>query len=328
MYYNTRPGHETGPLDRLDRLDRSVQSVQSGQARRWRNAHDPKIQSMPTTPRPKKTPPHISPARRRLEALRPALDQLYARYNQRRFVDPDPLVPLYRYPDPRDQEIVGLITATLAFGNVRQILRSVEVVLQAFPAPAATLPVLPERTVRERLDGFRHRYVTGVEMASLLLAIGQALREHGGIAPCFAALDTPEEVTLLPALTRFVAYLRARGTLEKNYLLPDPALGSACKRWFMYLRWMVREDAVDLGLWRDLGAHRLIVPVDTHMHRVALGLGLTRRKSADLKTAVEITRAFRVVRPEDPVRYDFCLTRLGIRADGDMTGFLREVTGK
>ncbi len=150
-----------------------------------------------------------------------------------------------------------------------------------------------------------------------------ALREHGDIGTCFEALDRPESPTLIPALTQFVAYLRDHGTLDKNYLLPDPNKGSACKRWFMFLRWMVRQDAVDLGHWSSLGAHRLVVPVDTHMHRVARGMFLTRRKSADLKTALEITEAFRVIRPEDPVRYDFCLTRLGIRDEGDMDAFLK-----
>jgi uncharacterized protein (TIGR02757 family) len=262
--------------------------------------------------------------RRKLATLYSPLNDLYLRYNQRAFVDPDPLVPLYSYADPRDQEIVGLITASLAFGNVKQILKSIDVVLRAFPEPAQTLPGLSRDALNARLAGFRHRYVTGVDMASLLEGVGAILREHGTIGECFATLDEPEAPTLLPALIRFVHLLRSQGTIKKNYLLPDPALGSACKRWFMFLRWMVRKDDVDLGLWSELGAHRLIVPVDTHMHRVALGLGLTQRKMADLKTALEITQAFQVVCPEDPVRYDFCLTRLGIRDDGDVDAFLRE----
>lgn len=272
---------------------------------------------------PLKTPAPLTAARRRrLLGLRPALERLYGHYNDRHFVDPDPLAPLYRFTGARDQEVVGLITASLAFGNVKQILKSIEVVLAAFPEPAASIPALPHTAIRARLDGFRHRYVTGVEMADVLAAAGSVIREHGSLGACLAALDDPGDPTLLPALTRFVDQLRGRGALPKNYLLPDPARGSACKRWFMYLRWMVREDAVDLGHWRDRGAGRLIVPVDTHMHRVARALGLTRRKSADLKTALEITRAFQAVCPEDPVRYDFCLTRLGIRADGDLASFL------
>lgn len=266
--------------------------------------------------------------KRRIAELHAPLNDLYRHYNQRCYVDPDPLVPLYGYADPCDQEIIGLITASLAFGNVKQILKSIELVLGALPELARTLPDLTNKELNVRLAGFRHRYVTGIEMASLLTGAGTLLREHGSLGAAFASMDAPEAPTILPGLTRFVHALRDSGTLQKNYLLPDPALGSACKRWFMYLRWMVRSDAVDLGLWPELGAHRLIIPVDTHMHRVALGLGLTRRNSADLKTAMEITQAFKVVCPEDPVRYDFCLTRLGIRVDGDMAGFLREAMKK
>ncbi len=270
-------------------------------------------------------PPISHRRKQRLKTLAEPLNKLYRQYNQRCFVHPDPLAPLYNFPNRQDQEVVGLITATLAFGNVKQILKSIDIVLQELPEPAKTLVDLSDRVLAQRLKGFRHRYVTGVEMASLLAGIRAVLREHGTIGTCFEALDDPSETTLVPTLARFVACLKENGTVEKNYLLPDPEKGSACKRWFMYLRWMVRDDAVDLGHWAHLGAHRLVIPVDTHMHRVARGLYLTRRKSADLKTAMEITQAFQVVCPEDPVRYDFCLTRLGIRDDGDMDGFLRSV---
>jgi uncharacterized protein (TIGR02757 family) len=262
--------------------------------------------------------------RRRLEALRPALDGLYARYNRRAFVDPDPLAPVYAFADPAEQEVAALLAATLAFGNVKTILESIRRVFEAVPAPARAARDLPPATLRRRLEGFRHRYVTGDEVAALLAGAGSLLREYGSLGGALMALDDPESATVLPGIARLADALRARGGLPKNYLVPDPALGSACKRWFMLLRWMVREDEVDLGLWRRLGAGRLIVPVDTHMHRVAIGLGLTRRKAADLKAALEITAAFRAICPEDPVRYDFCLTRLGIRADGDMAAFVRE----
>lgn len=280
-------------------------------------------------PPARKIPPFLTAARkRRIAGLHAPLNALYDHYNQRCYVDPDPLAPLYGFADPRDQELIGLITASLAFGNVKQILKSINLVLEVLPELARTLPDLTSKELNARLEGFRHRYVTGVEMASLLSGAGKLLREHGSLGVAFAALDDPNASTVLPGLTRFVHALRDNGTLEKNYLLPDPALGSACKRWFMYLRWMVRSDAVDLGLWSELGAHRLIIPVDTHMHRVALGLGLTRRNSADLKTALEITQAFKIVCPEDPVRYDFCLTRLGIREDGDMAGFVQAAMKK
>ncbi len=99
---------------------------------------------------------------------------------------------------------------------------------------------------------------------------------------------------------------------DMTMLLPSPGKGSACKRLNLFLRWMVRSDDVDPGGWSGVDAGKLIVPLDTHMHRMGLEVGLTRRKQADMQAALEVTRAFRTIAPEDPVRYDFALTRLGI----------------
>lgn len=251
-----------------------------------------------------------------------ALEELYRQYNRREYVYPDPLSPVYDFQDAHDIEVAGLITASLAFGNVKTILTSIERVLEALPEPAHLVDTLPERKMAQRLEGFRHRYVTGVEMTAMLQGVRRVRQAHGTLGTCFAAQVAPADDTILPALSRFVACLEAESPLKKNYLLPDPARGSACKRWMMYLRWMVRNDAVDLGVWPDVSPALLVVPMDTHMHRVSRRLGLTRRKVADLRAALEVTAAFRTVAPEDPVRYDFCLTRLGIRTDTDMEAFL------
>jgi uncharacterized protein (TIGR02757 family) len=105
--------------------------------------------------------------------------------------------------------------------------------------------------------------------------------------------------------------------------VPSPVGGSACKRLNLFLRWMVRQDGVDPGGWDNVPQSKLIVPVDTHMHRICLRLGLTTRKQANMATALEITEGFRALAPDDPVRYDFSLTRLGIRRDADLADCLK-----
>ena len=105
-------------------------------------------------------------------------------------------------------------------------------------------------------------------------------------------------------------------------LLPSPSAGSACKRLNLFLRWMVRQDNVDPGGWDSVSPAKLIIPLDTHMHRIGRRLGLTPRRQADLRTAIEITEGFRGICPSDPVRYDFALTRLGIRRDEGVEDFL------
>lgn len=253
-----------------------------------------------------------------LEHLHSALDSLYARLNRPEYVYPDPLAAVLRYSDVADQEVVGLIAAALAFGNVKTILRSVDAVLEQFPRPAADLCAADPEALLRIFHGFQHRYVRGRELTDLLAGMRRVLIERGSLGACFRQYLRDGDADYAPALIRFVAALRESSPLPKNYLLPDPALGSACKRLWLYLRWMVRKDAVDPGTWAGLDPSGLIVPLDTHMHYICQRLGFTRRKTADLRTAREVTDAFRKICPEDPVRYDFALTRLGIlRMDVD-----------
>ncbi|MFW6062129.1 MAG: DUF2400 family protein [Planctomycetota bacterium] len=110
--------------------------------------------------------------------------------------------------------------------------------------------------------------------------------------------------------------------------MPDPSRGSACKRLLLWLRWMVRRDAVDPGDWRGVPASKLVIPLDVHMHRITRLLGFTRRKQANLATAMEVTAGFARLCPADPVRYDFALTRFGIHPDMEPDELLARCRGK
>jgi uncharacterized protein (TIGR02757 family) len=251
--------------------------------------------------------------------LRAGLDSLYHKYNRRAFVHPDPLELVYRYDAPADQEIAGLIAACLAYGRVAQILASVSRVLDAIGgdaqgSPRSFLETATDRELRQLLPEFKHRFTPGTEVASLLLGVKRAIAENGSLEALFAAGMGMKDETILPALGVFVDRLRvlAGGARACPSLLSSPADGSACKRLNLFLRWMVRRDKVDPGPWRSASRAKLVVPLDTHLHRIARQLRLTERKQADLKTAMEITRGFAECSPRDPVRYDFCLTRLGI----------------
>jgi len=142
------------------------------------------------------------------------------------------------------------------------------------------------------------------------------LNEFGSLEACFLA-DGEAEMDMRGAEAAFAARLCRMFPEGESTLLPSPEHGSACKRLNLMLRWLVRCDEVDPGGWTEVPASALIVPLDTHMHRIARRLGLTRRKSADWKTAEEVTKAFAKYVPDDPVRYDFPLTRFGIHPDFD-----------
>lgn len=248
-----------------------------------------------------------------LRETRSTLDTLFARYHHRRFVEPDPLQFLYAYEDVRDREIVGLIASCLAFGNVKQIIASIARVLAIVESPRAFVDSTNRATLRKRLQSFRHRFVSGDDLAELLVAVKNVLACYGTLETCFAATGPQQDETVQSSLIVFVDEMRNCGVGRNNFLLPDPTRGSACKRLHLYLRWMVRNDEVDPGGWTGIQPSMLVVPLDTHMHKAALALDLTRRRQANLKTALEITQSLRRIRPEDPVRYDFSLTRPGIR---------------
>lgn len=241
------------------------------------------------------------------------LENLYLTYNKREFVHPDPLESLYNYSDLTDREIVGIIASSLAYGRAEQIIRSVSRVLdQMGPSPLRFLEQASKRSLKCTFSGFKHRFTTGDELASMLFGIKQVIERYGSLQKPFLQGLTDADETTIPALTMLAKQLRDNSNGQYNSLLPSPTKGSALKRFNLFLRWMVRKDDVDPGGWTDVPASKLIVPLDTHMHQISLALGLTQRKQADMKTAMEITQAFKKIAPKDPVRYDFALTRFGI----------------
>ncbi|MDQ1256226.1 MAG: hypothetical protein QG656_822 [Candidatus Hydrogenedentes bacterium] len=249
------------------------------------------------------------------------LEALYARYNRREFVCPDPLQFLYGYADVRDREIAGFVASALAYGRVAQILRSVAAVLEIMgPRPRAYLESAADDALARTFGGFRHRFTSGDELAAMLAGIRSVLDRHGSLNACFVSYLDPAAPDTLDAAAGLVREIHTGDALSS--LLACPTRGSACKRLHLYLRWMVRRDDVDPGGWTGVSPAQLVVPLDTHMFAIGRALGFTQRRQADGKTAVEMSAAFRQIVPQDPVRYDFALTRLGIRSDTDMAAFL------
>ncbi len=251
-----------------------------------------------------------------MDSLAEQLEYLYRRHNRRACIAPDPLQFVYRYQHPRDRELVGLVASSLAYGRVQQISRSVEqIVTHLGSCPRDTLSAVSKAEWRRRLVGFKHRWTTGDEMADLLWGIGRIVRQDASLEAVFAEGRRDIDAGLLS----LVRSLRVGPTS----LLSAPAGGSACKRLHLYLRWMVRSDRVDAGVWSCVTPAHLVVPLDTHMHRIGILLGFTARKSADRRTAQEITDAFRRIAPQDPVRYDFALAKLGMGHHADLSALRR-----
>ncbi len=249
---------------------------------------------------------------------RAALDRIYDNCNRRELVSPDPLQFLYSYASPEDREIVALVSAVLAYGRVVQILRSVSWILERMgEKPAQFLRDSTICEIRSSIAGFRHRFTGEEELGTLLFGAKCALEDFGSLENCFVSYLKPGAGNVVDALELFARHLNEGFDGKSSYLFPSPAKESACKRPMLFLRWLAREDKVDPGGWKRVPRHLLVVPLDTHMHRFAIEAKFTSRKNANLATALEITGKFRQICPEDPVKYDFALTRHGIRNDMD-----------
>lgn len=264
----------------------------------------------------------LSEEARNLAGFLPRFEEAYLRLNRREFISPDPLEKLYLFETVEEREIVGLAISSIAYGRVAQILRNADRLLSVMgPSPRTFLMKTSAGDLSRLLRGFRHRFTSGDEMASFLAGIGKVLRKYGRLDAFFEDCIR-RSGDLLGGAALFSGEILAGGGLGKSFLLPSPADGSACKRFFLFLKWMVRSDGVDPGGWKILGPENLVFPMDVHMFRMCSCLGLTKRKSPDLKTALEVTGLFRQFIPEDPVKYDFVLTRFGIRREMDAKAFV------
>src|SRR3954452_714588 len=247
------------------------------------------------------------------ELLRQRLDALVETFDVST-IEPDPLQLVLRYDDPRDQEVAGILAAAFAYGRADIVVANVGRVLDRMaPSPYLYLTTFDSAEGKRRFAGFTHRFHKTPELISLLTCIAAAIREHKTLGDLFRVCYDAADRDIGPSLTRFVdALIGDRRTKALDYLLTSPANHSACKRMNLFLRWMVRRTSPDLGIWTFVDPAKLLMPVDTHIHRIATFLGLNTRKSADWKAARQITDALARFDPADPVRYDFALCRLGI----------------
>ena len=230
--------------------------------------------------------------------LKAFLDGLYYVYQRRELINPDPLYYLYKYEDVRDREVAGLVASSLAYGRVARIMKSVERVLSCLTDEPHKFLLENEKFDIVPAD-FKHRFTTAYDMNILLGNVAEVLREWGTLEEFLRECLRVSEGDIFGGLDEFSGRL-SRGRKEGSFpLVTAPKDGSACKRLFLFLKWMVRHDEVDPGGWNVLRPSDLIVPVDTHIHQFALSFGFTHRKNADLKCAIEITSKFECLMPDD-----------------------------
>src|SRR5712692_3120354 len=255
-------------------------------------------------------------------SLKAGLDRLYAGFNHPDSAA-DPIQIVRRYQGRDDREVVGFCAASLAFGRVASVLQSIErLVALMGNRPAEYVRAFNPRRDTAAFGTLAHRWTRGPDLAALIWVMKQMIDRRGSIEGFFLEdyrADAPDIETALDrfsmralALNLEAAYGRRMRRPGVCYFFPRPSAGSGCKRLNLFLRWMVRRDALDLGVWTGVAPAKLVVPLDTHVIRVGRCLGLTRYASPGWPMARDITASLRCLDPDDPVKYDYALCHLGM----------------
>lgn len=245
-----------------------------------------------------------------MDNIKEILESLYKEYHKPEYITPDPLQIVKTFNSPEDREIVGLISASLATGRVNAIIDKLKEIFEILSNPYSDIIQQNRDYFEMRFRGFKYRFYDEIMLVDLIMGIKNILIDYGSIRTFFEQ-SYQKDFNLHQALIDFVKYLNKNNKCKKS-IVADPTKGSACKRHYLYLKWMIRSDNIDCGDWKGIPESALLVPIDTHMYQISKILGFTKRKSADLKTAIEITDKFKEYEPNDPAKYDFALTRMGI----------------
>ena len=248
--------------------------------------------------------------------LKQKLDFHYKAFDKSK-LEPDPLQFLHLFRDELDIEVMGFIASVFAYGNVKQIIST----LNKFVEVSSGEPYNFIRLFNERTKpGISHRFYTKRDVIHLFLAMNKIYEVFGSLKNLFLKFYNPDENNLKNSITKFSEYFLSEISKRKRvmtggikFMFPLPEKGSACKRMNLFLRWMIRKDDLDFGIWNEIPTSKLIIPVDTHVARICQSLGLTTRKIADWKMAEEITENLKQFDPIDPVKYDFAICHIGMR---------------
>ena len=254
--------------------------------------------------------------------LKQKLDYHYKVFDKTK-ISPDPLQFLHMYTDKKDLEVMGFVAAVFAYGNVKQIINTLNKFVEITGnQPYKFISSFSLYRNDERLKTLYHRFYSYTDVLNLFSVLEKVYNEFGSLKALFLKYYNPADDNIKNALSGFSHHFineikdltgDDKLSIGARFMFPLPELGSACKRKNLFLRWMVRKDELDFGIWEEIPKNKLVIPVDTHVARICKQLKLTKRKNVSWKMAEEITRNLRKFDAEDPVKYDFAICHIGMR---------------
>ncbi|WP_456378326.1 TIGR02757 family protein [Lutibacter sp.] len=241
------------------------------------------------------------------------LDEKVLQYNNLKFIESDPIQIPHQFSLKEDIEISGFLTATIAWGNRKMIIKNATKMMELMGNSPFDFVLNHKKNHLDNLEGFVHRTFNSTDLSYFIKALQHIYTNHKGLENIFSTNATSQSTQ--PAIHQFKKIFFENPHLQRTEKhISDPLKGSAAKRINMFLRWMVRNDSagVDFGIWKSLSPAQLSCPLDVHSGNVARKLGLLTRKQNDAKALAALDKNLRKLDANDPVKYDFALFGLGI----------------
>lgn len=268
----------------------------------------------------------MKPAVKKPSTAQQAILDCYRDFHDPKYLELDPLIIIRSFLGKPEAEEIALTGALFAFGAVAQIQKSLNLAISRTAAIDLHATDVSEAVIAERLQvalqGFRHRIYVDRDLVMLKLLYRRSLHRHGSLENHFLVHHRSTDETIEAGLRGVIADYRQwvneigfKPGPHFQHMLNSPEQKSACKRWVMFLKWVIRkDDGMDLGLWKNpsIRPDQLVIPIDTHLWKISRSLKLTRRKTVNWLTAVEVTRSLKKIDPADPTRFDFSLCRYGM----------------
>ena len=236
-------------------------------------------------------------------------------------LEPDPLQFPHLFENKKDIEVMAFIASVFAYGSVTQITNTLyKIVDKMNNKPIDFINKFNVERDASLFKGISHRFYTVADIFRLFQLIQISCNEYGSLYKLFLngySINDENVKNGIMNFSRFFldTHLKNFGNISNGikFMFPLPEKGSACKRMNLFLRWMVRKDELDFGLWNKIPKSKLVIPVDTHIAKICRQLELTNRKNISWNMAQEITDKLKKFDPLDPVKYDFALCHISMR---------------
>lgn len=251
----------------------------------------------------------------KIENLKTFLDEKAVQYNQDFFIEHDPIQIPHRFTKKQDIEIAAFLSATIAWGNRKSIIKNAQDMMARMDEAPHDFILNAQEKDLDRFDGFVHRTFNAFDMAYFVQALQRLYKNEESLEQYFHIYE--DEINPKFAINRFrEAFFNAEEVRTSKHV-SSPLKNSSAKRINMFLRWMVRQDqqGVDFGIWKNIPASKLSLPLDVHTGNIARKLEILERKQNDWKAVEEIDSVLRQMDAEDPIKYDFALFGLGAFED-------------